>query len=194
MAAAKTKEYTRSIANLRGSEADPDFMEQKIRELVQGRDNVKELRVIKGQELKDLGMNLFYEVGKGAVSQPRYVMVHYEGDPEDAERIDVALVGKGLTFDTGGLNLKPTRFIEDMHLDKGGACAVMGALHGTLELKPKKNVVFVMALAENAIGKEVYKPGDIIKSLKGLTVEVGNTDAEGRLVLADAITYTCQQF
>jgi len=118
-------------------------------------------------------------------------MVHYEGNPDDAETIDCALVGKGLTFDTGGLNLKPTRFIEDMHLDKGGACAVMGALHGTLELKPKKNVVFVMALAENAIGKEVYKPSDIIKSLKGLTVEIGNTDAEGRLVLADAITYTC---
>jgi len=77
-----------------------------------------------------------------------------------------------------------------MHLDKGGACAVMGALKGTLELKPKKNIVFVMAFAENAIGKHAYKPGDIIKSLKGLTVEIGNTDAEGRLVLADAITWT----
>ena len=70
----------------------------------------------------------------------------------------------------------------------------MGALHGTIELKLKRNIVFVMAFAENAIGREAYKPGDIIKSLKGLTVEVGNTDAEGRLVLADAITYTCQQF
>ena len=90
--------------------------------------------------------------------------------------------------------MKPTRFIEEMHLDKGGACAVMGALKGTLDLDLNKNVVFVMALAENAIGREVYKPGDIIKSLKGLTVEVGNTDAEGRLVLADAITYTCREF
>ena len=70
----------------------------------------------------------------------------------------------------------------------------MGALKGTLDLDLNKNVVFVMALAENAIGREVYKPGDIIKSLKGLTVEVGNTDAEGRLVLADAITYTCREF
>lgn len=120
-------------------------------------------------------------------------MVNYRGNP-DSEDVDVALVGKGLTFDTGGLNLKPTRAIEEMHLDKGGACAVMGALHGALELKVKKNVVFVMALAENAIGAGVYKPGDIIKSLKGHTVEVGNTDAEGRLVLADAITYTCREF
>lgn len=81
-----------------------------------------------------------------------------------------------------------------MHLDKTGATAVLGTLHATLALKPQKNVVFVFAIAENAIGAEAYKPGDILKSLKGLTVEVGNTDAEGRLVLADAITYTCQQY
>jgi leucyl aminopeptidase len=81
-----------------------------------------------------------------------------------------------------------------MYLDKAGACAVLGALHATLQLKPAKNLVFVCAIAENAIGARVYKPGDIITSLKGLTVEVGNTDAEGRLVLADAITYTCRQY
>ncbi len=79
-------------------------------------------------------------------------------------------------------------------MDKAGACAVLGALHATLQLKPAKNLVFVCAIAENAIGARVYKPGDIITSLKGLTVEVGNTDAEGRLVLADAITYTCRQY
>jgi len=100
-------------------------------------------------------------------------------------------VGKGLTFDTGGLNIKKSG-MEEMFLDKTGACAVMGALKGTLELKLKKNVVFVCAFAENAIGSRVYKPSDIIKSLKGITVEVGNTDAEGRLVLADALTYTCR--
>ena len=138
-------------------------------------------------------MDLFYNVGKGAMSPPRCVIVDYRGNPE-SDKIDVALVGKGLTFDTGGLNLKPTRAIEEMHLDKGGACAVMGALHGTMSLDLKKNVVFVMAIAENAIGAEVYKPGDIIKSLKGHTVEIGNTDAEGRLVLADAITYTCREY
>ena len=96
-------------------------------------------------------MNLFWNVGKGAQSAPRCVIVDYRGNPE-SDAVDVAFVGKGLTFDTGGLNLKPTRFIEEMHLDKGGACAVMGALHGTMSLKLRKNVVFVMALAENAIG------------------------------------------
>ena len=193
LAAAKATEYTRQIANVRGSEADPCFMEAKIHELVAGHPNVAETRVLKGEELKDLGMNLFYEVGKGAQSPPRCVIVDYRGNPESST-VEHALVGKGLTFDTGGLNLKPTRAIEDMHLDKGGACAVMGALHGALSLNLKKNVVFVMAIAENAIGAEVYKPGDIIKSLKGHTVEIGNTDAEGRLVLADAITYTCREY
>ena len=151
MAAAKATEYARKVANVRGTEADPDFMEEQIRNLVAGNDKVREVRCIKGQQLKDLGMNLHYEVGKGAQSEPRCIVVDYRGNPESDE-VDLALVGKGLTFDTGGLNLKPTRFIEEMHLDKGGACAVMGALHGTMNLQLKKNVVFVMAIAENAIG------------------------------------------
>jgi len=90
--------------------------------------------------------------------------------------------------------LKPTGYMEDMYGDKGGACAVIGALHGCLELRPKKNVLFAVGLAENAIDARAYKPGDIIKSMKGLTVEIGNTDAEGRLVLADTFTYVQQEF
>jgi len=134
-------------------------------------------------------MNMFYNVGKGAVSQPRCVMVHYEGDPENPDNIDVALVGKGVTFDTGGLNLKPTGYMEDMYGDKGGSCAVIGALQGTLELGIKKNIIFACGFAENAIGSAVFKPGDIIKAMNGLSVEIGNTDAEGRLVLGDTMTY-----
>ena len=114
--------------------------------------------------------------------------MHYQGKPESTE-VDVALVGKGLTFDTGGLNLKPTNYIEDMYGDKNGACAVIGALHATIQLQPKKNIIFACGLAENAIDSKSYKPGDIITSMKGLTVEIGNTDAEGRLVLADTFTY-----
>ena len=132
-------------------------------------------------------MNLFYNVGKGADSQPRCVMVHYVGNPSSKE-VDIAFVGKGVTFDTGGLNLKMV-MIEDMYGDKGGSCAVVGALKGTLELGMKKNIIFACGFAENAIGSSVYKPGDIIKGMNGLSVEIGNTDAEGRLVLADTFTY-----
>ena len=133
-------------------------------------------------------MNLFHSVGKAATSKPRAVIIKYQGDASRDE-IDLALIGKGVTFDTGGLNLKPTGFMEDMYGDKNGACAVIGALHGCLDLEPEKNIVFAVGLAENAIDAKSYKPGDIIQSMKGLTVEIGNTDAEGRLVLADTMTY-----
>mgnify|MGYP000002076651 CR=1 FL=1 len=138
-------------------------------------------------------MNLFYNVGKGAISQPRCVIVHYEGNPDSSE-IDFALVGKGVTYDTGGLNLKPTGFMETMYGDKGGSCAVIGALNGILEMGSKKNIIFACGFAENAIGNAVYKPGDVIKGMNGLTVEIGNTDAEGRLVLADTFTYVQKEF
>jgi len=132
-------------------------------------------------------MGLYHAVGRGATSEPRCVIVHYQGDPSSSETI--ALVGKGLTYDTGGLNLKPTGSMETMYGDKNGACAVLGALHGVFELKPKLNIVFAMGFAENAIDAKCYKPGDIITTRKGLTVEIGNTDAEGRLVLSDTFTY-----
>ena len=138
-------------------------------------------------------MNLFYNVGKGAVVEPRCVVIHYRGNP-DSQDVDIAFVGKGLTYDSGGLNLKPTGSMETMFGDKNGACAVLGALHGSLKLKPRKNIVFVVGLAENAIDSTSYKPGDIITSMKGLTVEIGNTDAEGRLVLADTFTYVQREF
>ena len=90
--------------------------------------------------------------------------------------------------------MKGTGFMEKMHMDKGGACAVMGALHGAILTGLKRNVIFCMAFAENAIGKDAQKGGDIVKSLKGLTVEIGNTDAEGRLVMGDSLTYVCREW
>lgn len=138
-------------------------------------------------------MNLLHAVGKGATSEPRCIAVYYKGNPEKDD-VDIAFVGKGITFDTGGLHLKPTGGIEEMYLDKGGACSVLGALHGTMELGIKMNVIFAMGLAENSIDAKSYKPMDIIKSMKGYTVEIDNTDAEGRLILADTFTYVQREF
>jgi leucyl aminopeptidase len=188
----KATETARNLANTRGSVATPCFMEDAIKKMVSShpnKDKVKELRVLDAKQLQDLGMNLFYNVGKGAVSQPRCVIVHYLGNPSAPDTVDFALVGKGITFDTGGLNLKPSGFMEDMYGDKGGSCAVIGALEGTLTLGSNKNIIFACGFAENAIGSRAYKPGDIIKGMNGLSVEIGNTDAEGRLVLADTFTY-----
>jgi leucyl aminopeptidase len=185
------------MANTRGSIANPQWMEDRVSELLEKSDAaktlIKELRILRASQLQELGMNLFYNVGKGAVVEPRCIMVHYEGNP-DSQDIDIALIGKGVTYDTGGLNLKPTGSMETMYGDKNGSCAVLGALHGALSLKPRKNIVFAIGLAENAIDSKSYKPGDIITSMKGLTVEIGNTDAEGRLVLADTMTYVQQEF
>jgi leucyl aminopeptidase len=133
-------------------------------------------------------------VGKGAEVKPRAIFVHYIGDPSRPNEVDIAFVGKGVTYDTGGLNIKGTGNMEDMYGDKGGMSAVMGALQGTLELQLKKNVVFSTGLADNAVGSECFKPGDILTSMNGLTVEIGNTDAEGRLVMADVMTYVQKHF
>lgn len=138
-------------------------------------------------------MEMIWNVGKGATVKPKVVMVHYQGDPSRDE-VDLALVGKGVTFDTGGLNLKATGQMEDMYGDKGGAAGVIGALHGTMALGLKKNVVFSVGLAENAVGSECFKPSDILTSMNGLTVEIGNTDAEGRLVMGDVMTYVQRAF
>ena len=104
------------------------------------------------------------------------------------------IVGKGITFDSGGLNLKPTGFIENMHMDMGGAGAVLGATQALARRGVRRNIISVVALAENAIGKGAYKPHAIIKSYKGLTVQIGNTDAEGRLALADALAYATELY
>ncbi|CAI2365876.1 unnamed protein product [Moneuplotes crassus] len=191
--AAKSALFGRDIINVRGSEADPDFMEEQIRNVAEGKNNITDIHMIKGQELQQQGLNLFYNVGKSAQSDPRLVSVYYKGNPE-SDQTDYAIIGKGLTYDTGGLNLKPTGYMEDMYMDKGGAVAALGALKGAIELELPVNVAFTFGIAENAIDSKSYKPGDILTSLKGLTVNVGNTDAEGRLVLADSMTWTQRKF
>ena len=170
-------------------------MEKQIRDLITAEkcEQVKEVRTLATKELLENGMKLLYAVGQSAEDEPRCVIVNYQGNPDSSD-VDLALVGKGVTYDTGGLNLKLGANMFAMFGDKNGACAVLGALHGCLKLKPKKNIVFSVGLVENAIDSKSYKPGDIISSMKGLTVEIGNTDAEGRLVLCDQFTYVQKMF
>jgi len=139
------------------------------------------------KDLQKKGLNLIHAVGKGSIYPPRLVILEYWGDTKSKKPI--ALVGKGITFDTGGINLKPTGYIETMKSDKGGACAVIGIMKTAAELKLKKNVIGLLSICENMIGANSYRPSDIVKSYSGKTVEVANTDAEGRLAMADALTY-----
>lgn len=188
---------SKKLCIVRGSEADPEWMTKTAQDLVKNHKNsaklIKEVRVLEGKQLPELGMNLFWNVGKGAASLPRCLMVHYKGD-DSTDDVHLAFVGKGITYDTGGLNIKGTGFMESMYGDKGGSTAVIGAMMGCLDLEVKANIVFACAFAENAIGKDAYKPSDILTAMNGLTVEIGNTDAEGRLVLSDTMTYVQRNF
>lgn len=172
----------RDLANTRAGVATPQYMEDRAAELVAEHASLS-LQVVDEEEMIEKGMGLIYGVGKAALSGPRIVYINYKGDPSSSKTL--ALVGKGLCYDTGGLNLKGSGNIETMYTDKHGACTVFGTMKAIATLAPKCNVLGVMALAENAIGEDAQHPYDIVKSYKGLTVHIDNTDAEGacKLVL-----------
>lgn len=134
-------------------------------------------------------MNLLAAVGGGSSQPPRFIHLTYRPDGADASTPQVALVGKGLTYDAGGYNIKPTGSLEDMKIDMAGAAAVLGAMKAIRAVAPKVIVHGIVPSAENLVSSTAYKPGDVIRSHNGKTVEIMNTDAEGRLVLADALSY-----
>ena len=136
-------------------------------------------------------MNALLGVGMGSVRGSYLVIMEWKGFKNNSKPL--AFVGKGVTFDTGGYSLKPARFMEDMTYDMAGSAAVVGLMK-SLALKAKINAVGVVGLVENMVSGIAQRPGDIVKSYSGKTIEVLNTDAEGRLVLADALTYTERKF
>lgn len=154
-----------------------------------GKQIAKELKleceVLTEREIGKKGLNLIQTVGGSSKNQPRVLIIKYM--PNKNGRI-YGLVGKGITYDTGGYSLKPSNAMTDMKGDMGGAATILGAIKSIAELKMDKNVVAVIPLAENVISDRAYRPGEIFKSYNGKTVEIINTDAEGRLVLADALT------
>ena len=133
------------------------------------------------------GMGSFLSVAQGSVQPPKFIVLRYDGDPSSKELL--ALVGKGITFDTGGISIKPAERMEDMKYDMSGGAAVIAAMSAVGKLKPKINVVGIVPATENMPGGKATKPGDIVTAMNGKTIEVINTDAEGRLILADALCY-----
>lgn len=176
---------TRDLVNENSDIMTPQKFEKISKEFA--KKHKLKIKILDEKQIKNEKLNLIHNVGKGSQFPPRLIIIEYDGNPKSKEKI--ALVGKGLTFDTGGINLKPTGFLEDMKCDMGGAATCYGAFKTIVELKLKQNVILVLACAENAIDGKSFKPGDIITSYNKTTVEVGNTDAEGRLVLADAVSY-----
>lgn len=183
---------TRDLANDNSDEVHPDAFVVTAREQLRGLP-VK-ITIFDERRIQKEGMNLLYAVGRASKFPPRFMIIEYRGNP--ASKDSTALVGKGVTFDTGGVNLKPTDrgFLEDMHMDMSGAAAVLATLKVAAELKMKVNLLAVTPLAENAIGGHSYKPGSVLRSYAGKSVEIKNTDAEGRLILADAIAYIIKKY
>jgi leucyl aminopeptidase len=145
-------------------------------------------RVFGKKDIEKMKMGLILAVNKGSARPPQLVVLTYRGNPRS--RKFFAVVGKGITFDSGGMNLKPSGHIEDMRTDMAGAAAALYTLKTAAELKLKKNVYAVLPLTDNMLSNDSYRPGDVFTAYSGTTVEIGNTDAEGRLILADAIAYT----
>lgn len=147
-----------------------------------------EIKILEKRDMERLGMGAFLAVNAGSAEPPKLIHLIYRPKGVKAKK-RIALIGKGITFDSGGLNLKPTGFMETMKCDMSGAAAVLATMSALPELKPRVEVHGFMAMTENMIGARAYKPGDVLKTMRGKTVEVTNTDAEGRLVLIDAMAY-----
>lgn len=183
----------RDIANTPGDDLTPDGLAKAAKKLTTGLP-VK-VTVLDEKAIKKERLHALWAVGKGANDMPRFIVMEYygAGKPKAKEQVKakqpIVLVGKGITYDTGGLNVKPSGFMHDMHLDMSGGSSVIAAICAAAKLKLKKNIVVIVPAAENAVSDRAMRAGDIIKSHAGKTIEVVHTDAEGRLVLADGLSY-----
>lgn len=182
---AKSTIIARDLVNEPSNIIYPETLANEV--LTLGKEYGFEVEVYEQEKIKELGMEAFLAVGKGSINKPRFIVMRYFGDRENTEIL--GLVGKGLTYDSGGYSIKPTSSMVDMKTDMAGAASVIGAMCAISKDKLKKNVIAVVAACENTISMDSYKPGDIIGSMGKKTIEIVNTDAEGRLTLADAVYY-----
>ncbi|MBS7530245.1 leucyl aminopeptidase [Hazenella sp. IB182353] len=177
--------YARMLTHEPANFLTPHKMVQHARQIAEKRG--LSIEVLNKEKLQELGMGGLLAVSQGSSQEPYMIALTYKGAPESAETL--GYVGKGLTFDNGGLQIKPANYMYGMNEDMGGAAAVLGAMDAIGALKPHTNVVAVIPTCENAINGEAFRPGDVITSYSGKTIEIHHTDAEGRVVLADGITY-----
>ncbi len=184
-AAANGIEFARELANLPPNHATPTRLGQEAKKLAKA--HGFQCEVLGPKEIAKVGMGSFLAVAQGSEQPPRFIVMTYRGAAQNEP--PVVLVGKGITFDSGGISIKPAQDMDEMKFDMGGAASVLGAFRAIGELKPAVNVIGLIPSCENMPDGRSVKPGDIVTSLSGQTVEILNTDAEGRLILCDALTY-----
>lgn len=180
----------RDLVNYPADDIYPESLAKKAEAL--SKTHSLKVEILREKDIQAKGLNLLWAVGRGSQHKPRLITLIYRGGPKSMK--PVLLVGKGITFDSGGYNLKPTKYIEEMYMDMAGGATIMGIIAVCSELKLRVNVVAIIAAAENLISSSAYKPSDIIKAYNGKTIEITNTDAEGRLVLADALSFGIEKY
>lgn len=180
---------TRELADLPGNICTPSYLAQQARKLARQQTKLK-VSVLEEKKMKELGMGALLSVSAGSKQAAKLIVLNYSGGKRGES--PHVLVGKGITFDSGGISLKPGAKMDEMKYDMGGAASVLGTMRTALELELPINIVGIIAAAENMPSGIATKPGDVVTSMSGKTIEVLNTDAEGRLVLCDALTYAAR--
>ncbi len=183
--------FTRDLVSEPANVIHPESLAERCKELAEVGVQVDILDL---KKLKKLGMGALLGVAQGSAFEPRVVVMRWDGNPDAEDHRPVAFVGKGVTFDTGGISIKPAAGMEDMKWDMGGAAVVIGTMRALAARKAKVNAVGIVGLVENMPSGTAQRPGDVVTSLSGQTIEVINTDAEGRLVLADCLWYAQDSF
>jgi leucyl aminopeptidase len=185
VALANGMDLTRDLGNLPGNFCTPTYLGNVAKQMA--KDWELKVEVLGLKQIQALKMGSFLSVTKGSVEPPQFIVLHYQG--AGVKAAPIVLVGKGITFDTGGISLKPGEGMDEMKYDMLGAGSVLGTMRAVAEMGLKLNVIAVIPTCENMPAGNATKPGDVVTSMKGLTIEVLNTDAEGRLILCDALTY-----
>jgi leucyl aminopeptidase len=191
---AEATNFARHLTNQPGNVITPVVLAETAKGVA--KEGKLKIDILDEKQLQQKGMNALLGVSRGSAVPPRMIVLSYKAAAtargKGRRGGPLALVGKGVTFDTGGISIKPAQSMEEMKADKAGACAVLGAMKAISRLKPKRDVLGIIPAVENMPSGTAQRPGDIVKSLSGKTIEIINTDAEGRLILADALAYARQ--
>ncbi|UCX05691.1 MULTISPECIES: leucyl aminopeptidase [Shewanella] len=187
MAVSAGMHLCRDVANMPPNICNPAYLASQARQMAETYETLK-VSTIGEEQMAKLGMNSYLAVGRASANESIMTIMEYQGAVDSTQK-PIVIVGKGLTFDSGGISLKPGEAMDEMKYDMGGAAGVIGAMKALCEMKLPINVIGVLAGCENMVSGSAYRPGDILTTMSGQTVEVLNTDAEGRLVLCDVLTY-----
>ncbi len=193
--------FARDLVNEPGNVINPEYLASVAREI--SKDNNLKCKIFDENKIVELGMNAFYGVARGSKNPPRFIHLQYNNSNSNDKKNKnnkncqkdkvkkIAILGKGITFDSGGLSLKPADYMTTMKSDKSGACSVLAVMKYINKISPDAEVYGIIAACENMPGGGAQRPDDVVKALNGKTIEIDNTDAEGRLTLADALSYAC---